>query len=154
MIILSLIPSIEIRFGLYSSLQWRNSCDQWFEYCVDYLPVRYIIYATRASTNNWSTMDNPTVLAPLSSFLEYALSTAQNIFDKLPGSAVIQRCVTIQEGLSWNSYLPFEPYSSLVQEQKKAGNILSSSPRSYVFYAQPTHILKFFSLLSSRKQMS
>ena len=38
-------------------------------------------------------MDNPTVLAPLFGFLEYTLSTAQNVFDQLPGSAVIQRYV-------------------------------------------------------------
>lgn len=40
------------------------------------------------------TMNNPsTTLAPLFGFLEYTLTTAQTTFDKLPGSAVIQRYV-------------------------------------------------------------
>ena len=34
-----------------------------------------------------------TSLAPVFAFLEYTLSTAQTTFDKLPGSAVIQRYV-------------------------------------------------------------
>jgi serine palmitoyltransferase len=39
-------------------------------------------------------MESPsTTLAPLFGFLEYTLGTAQIIFDKLPGSAVIQRYV-------------------------------------------------------------
>lgn len=42
----------------------------------------------------YSTMENPSAtLAPLFGFLEYTFSTAQTIFDKLPGSAVIQRYV-------------------------------------------------------------
>jgi len=39
-------------------------------------------------------MNSPSAtLAPLFGFLEYTLTTAQTTFDKLPGSAVIQRYV-------------------------------------------------------------
>ena len=56
----------------------------------DFDYVTAILGFVRQSVNR---MDSPTVLAPLFDFLEYTLGTSQAIFDKLPGSAVIQRYV-------------------------------------------------------------